>query len=72
MAAEEQIVSPDQRKPTSRRALYASLLVGAAFILSFLFGNHPGRVEDVFLLVSAGVLIGIVAVDAWLRRSGLR
>lgn len=72
MAAEEQIVSPDQRKPVNRKAMYTGLLVGAAIILSFLIGNHVGRVEDAFLLISAGALVAVVVVDAWLRRSGLR
>ncbi|GAB3222756.1 hypothetical protein GCM10027447_09830 [Glycomyces halotolerans] len=72
MAAEEQIVSPDQRKPTNRKALYTGLLISAAIILTFLFGNHPGRVEDIFVIVSAAVLVGIVVFDAWLRRTGLR
>ena len=72
MAAEEQIVSPDQRKPVNRKAMYSAMLIGAAIILTFLFGNHPGRVEDVFLLVFAGGLVLFVVVDAWLRKSGLR
>lgn len=72
MAAEEQIVSPDQRKPVNRKAMYAALLIGAAIILTFLFGNHQGRVEDAFLIIFAGGLVLYVAVDAWLRKSGLR
>ncbi|WP_051325383.1 DUF2631 domain-containing protein [Glycomyces tenuis] len=72
MAAEEQIVSPDQRKPTSRKAMYSALLIGAAITLSFLFGNHLGRVEDVFIVLAAASLVAIVAVDAWLRKNGLR
>ena len=72
MAAEEQILSPDQRKPTNHKAMYTGLLVSAAIILSFLFGNHLGRVEDLFLILSAGSLVSIVAVDAWMRRSGMK
>ncbi|THV43260.1 DUF2631 domain-containing protein [Glycomyces buryatensis] len=72
MSAEEQILSPDQRKPTSRKGLYSALLIGAAVLLSFLFGNHLGYVEDVFIGTTAAVLIGIVVFDAWLRRTGLR
>jgi hypothetical protein len=72
MAAEEQIVSPDQRKPTSRKAMYSALLIGAAILLTFLFGNHVGHVEDVFIVLAAASLVAIVAVDAWMRKNGLR
>lgn len=72
MAAEEQILSPDQRKPTSRKGLYSALLIGAAILLTFLLGNHPGRVEDIFVILFAGSLVAIVVIDAWMRRVGLR
>lgn len=72
MAADEQVLSPDQRKPTSRKALYSALLIGAGIDLTFLFGNHLGRVEDVFLVLTAVILVGIVVADVWLRRTGLR
>lgn len=72
MAAEEQILAPEQRKPTSRKAMYTALLISAVILLSFLLGNHVGHVEDVFIVISAGTLVGIVVVDAWLRKNGLR
>ncbi|MCH7230470.1 DUF2631 domain-containing protein [Glycomyces sp. L485] len=72
MAAEEQILAPDQRKPTSRKAMYSALLIGAAILLTFLFGNHVGRVEDVFIVLSAAALVAVVAVDAVMRKRGLR
>jgi len=72
MTAEEQVLSPDQRKPTSRKALYTALSVGIVIILSYLFGNHQGWVEDAFLLVTAAVLFGVMVFDAWLRKTGLR
>lgn len=72
MAAEEPIVSPDQRKPANRKAMYSALLISAAILLTFLFGNHPGRVEDLFVILSAGILVAIVAVDAWMHKTGLR
>ncbi|WP_026924596.1 DUF2631 domain-containing protein [Glycomyces arizonensis] len=72
MAAEEQILAPEQRKPTSRKAMYTALLIGAAIVLTFLFGNHLGRVEDVFIVLTAATLVAIVAVDAWMRKTGLR
>ncbi|WP_030158218.1 DUF2631 domain-containing protein [Glycomyces sp. NRRL B-16210] len=72
MAAEEQILSPDQRKPTSRKALYTALGVAIVINLAYLFGNHHGWVEDVFILVTIAVLLGVIVSDAWLRRTGLR
>jgi len=72
MAAEEQILSPDQRKPVNRKAMYSALLISAAILLTFLFGNHLGRVEDLFVILSAATLVSIVAVDAWMRKTGLR
>jgi hypothetical protein len=72
MAAEEQILSPDQRKPTSRKALYAALSVAIVINLAYLFGNHQGWVEDVFIGITVVVLLGVIVSDAWLRRSGLR
>jgi hypothetical protein len=72
MAAEEQILSPDQRKPTSRKALYTALSVAIVINLAYLFGNHQGWVEDVFIGITVVVLLGVIVSDAWLRRSGLR
>ncbi|WP_100445766.1 DUF2631 domain-containing protein [Glycomyces xiaoerkulensis] len=72
MAAEEPILSPDQRKPTNRKAMYAALVIGAVINLTFLIGNHTGRIEDVFVVLASVVLVGLVAADVWLRRAGLR
>ncbi|WP_112139288.1 DUF2631 domain-containing protein [Glycomyces dulcitolivorans] len=72
MAAEEQILSPDQRKPTSRKALYSALTVGIVINLAYLFGNHQGWVEDFFLLLTATILLAVIVTDAWLVKAGLR
>lgn len=72
MAAEEQVLSPDQRKPTSRKALYTALGVGIVINLAYLFGNHTGWVEDVFIVLTAAVLLAVIVSDAWLRKTGLR
>ena len=72
MAADEQILSPDQRKPTSRKALYTALGVGIDINLAYLFGNHTCWIENAFIIVTAAVLLGIIVADDWLRRTGLR
>ena len=72
MAAEEQILSPAQRKPTSRKALYTALSVAIVINLAYLFGNHQGWIEDVFIGISVVVLLGVIFSDDWLRKTGLR
>ncbi|WP_029768164.1 DUF2631 domain-containing protein [Haloglycomyces albus] len=71
-AAEEPITSPDQKKPTKRNWLYTALLVSATIILLFLFGNHTGWIEDVFIVLSAGSLVAFVASDWAMRKRGWR
>ena len=45
-------------------------ILSALFMLAMLRGNHVGRVEDIFLIVFALVILGVVARDWWLRRRG--
>jgi len=45
-------------------------IVSALFILAMLRGNHVGKVEDIFLVGFAIVLLGVVARDWWLRHRG--
>ena len=39
-------------------------------LLAMLRGNHVGKVEDIFLIGFAVVILGVVARDWWLRRRG--
>ena len=45
-------------------------ILAAVFMLCMLRGNHVGRTEDVFLIVFALAILGVVARDWWLRRRG--
>jgi hypothetical protein len=45
-------------------------IVSALFILAMLRGNHVGHVEDIFVIVFALLVLGVVARDWWLRRRG--
>ncbi len=73
MAAEEQpVYAPDQLKPGSRKWSRIGAIGSAGIILLYLWGNHEGNVENVFLIVTALLLLGSVAVDAVLRRNGLK
>ena len=45
-------------------------LLAAVFLLCMLRGNHVGKVEDIFLIAFAVLILVIVARDWWLRRRG--
>jgi hypothetical protein len=68
----EPVTSPDQLKPGHPRAARFGAAVSALILLSMLIGNHRGRVEDIFLVAGAGLLILALVGDWVLRRNGLR
>jgi hypothetical protein len=70
--AEEEVYSPDQLKPGHRKWAQRGAIGTAVILLLFFWGNHEGNTENVYLVVIAGLLVGIVVLDAVLRRSGLR
>lgn len=72
MAGSEPVTSPDQRKPGSRKAARIGAVLTILALLSMLIGNHRGRVEDIFLIVTAAVIALILIGDVVLRRNGLR
>lgn len=66
------VTSPDQHKPAQMKALRIGAVVTAVILLLMTMGNHTGKVEDIFLVLSAGALIFMLIVDWVLRRNGLR
>ena len=70
--AEEPVYAPDQLKPGSRKWGRRGAIGSAVVILLCLWGNHEGNTENVFLIITALLLIGTVVVDAVLRRNGLK
>ena len=73
MAGDEPVTSPDQHKPmVSLRLARAGAIFGILALLGMLKGNHEGRVENIFLIGCAAVLLIIVIVDIVLRRNGLK
>ncbi len=70
--AEEPVYAPDQLKPGNRKWGRRGAIGSAVVILLYLWGNHEGNTENVFLIVTALTLIGVVVADAVLRRNGLR
>ena len=73
MSGEEPVTSPDQHRPmVSRRLARLGAVGGALALLAMLKGNHQGRVEDIFLIACAAVLLAIPIIDVVLRRNGLK
>jgi Protein of unknown function (DUF2631) len=70
--AEEPVYAPDQLKPGNRKWGRRGALGSAVVILLYLWGNHEGNTENVYLVVIALILVGAVIVDAVLRRNGLK
>ncbi|PWR07873.1 hypothetical protein DKT68_17760 [Micromonospora acroterricola] len=72
MAGSEPVTSPDQHKPGHRKSGRIGAVLTALALLAMICGNHEGRVEDVWLVGLAALLLIIVIGDAVLRRNGLR
>ena len=70
--AEEPVYAPDQLKPGNRKWARIGAVGTAAIMLLMLWGNHEGNTEDIWLVGTAVLLIGIVIADVVLRRNGLR
>jgi hypothetical protein len=70
--AEEPVYAPDQLKPGNRKWARRGAIGSAVIILLYLWGNHEGNTENVYLLLTALLLIGAVVADAVLRRNGLK
>ncbi|WP_433316811.1 DUF2631 domain-containing protein [Micromonospora sp. CA-269861] len=72
MAGSEPVTSPDQHKPGHRKAGQIGAVLSALALLAMICGNHEGKVEDIWLIGLAALLLIIVIGDVVLRRSGLR
>ncbi|MET8045343.1 DUF2631 domain-containing protein [Micromonospora sp. NPDC005215] len=72
MAGSEPVTSPDQRKPGHRKAGQIGAVLSALALLAMICGNHEGKVEDIWLVGLAALLLIIVIGDVVLRRNGLR
>ena len=70
--AEEPVYAPDQLKPGNRKWGRRGAIISAVVILLYLWGNHEGNTENIFLIVTALILVAAVVVDAVLRRNGLK
>jgi hypothetical protein len=54
----------------NRKVIQIGGVLAAGFLLLMLKGNHVGRVEDLFLIGFAVLILIIVVRDWWLRRRG--
>jgi len=72
VAGSEPVTSPDQHKPGHRKAGQIGAVLSALALLAMICGNHEGRVEDIWLIGLAALLLIIVIGDVVLRRNGLR
>ena len=45
-------------------------LLSAGFLLLMLRGNHVGKIEDIFLIGFAALILILIGRDWWLRRRG--
>ncbi len=72
MADNEPVHAPDQLKTGRGKWARIGAVGSAIVLLAMLIGNHEGNTENVFLIVLAVGLLAILAVDAVLRRNGLR
>ena len=72
MAAEEPVTAPDQHKPGPTRAARIGAVATIVILLMMLCGNHKGRVEDIFLITTAGLIAAVLVGDWLLRKNGLR
>ena len=70
--AEEPVYAPDQLKPGNRKWARIGALGSAAIMLLYLWGNHEGNTENIYLIVIAVLLIGTLIADSVLRRNGLK
>ena len=70
--AEEPVYAPDQLKPGNRKWARRGAIGSAAIMLLYLWGNHEGNTENIYLVLTALLLVGAVIVDAVLRRNGLK
>ena len=71
-AEQDPVYAPDQLKPGNRKMARLGALGTAVVMLMFFWGNHEGNTENIFLVVFAVGLIGIVIGDVVLRRNGLK
>ena len=70
--AEEPVYAPDQLKPGNRKWARRGAIGSAVVLLLYLWGNHEGNTENIWLIGLALLLVAVVLGDVVLRRNGLK
>ena len=70
--ADQQVTSPDQRKPGFPKAARIGAIATIVVLLLMLLGNHEGQVENLWLLGGAATIALMLIADAWMRKNGIR
>ena len=69
---EEIVTSPDQHKPGPKKAAYIGAIASTVILLLMLLGNHHGKVEDLWLVAIAGMIVLVLIADWLLRKNGIK
>jgi hypothetical protein len=69
---EEIVTSPDQHKPGPKKAAYIGAIASTVILLLMVLGNHHGKVEDLWLVGVAGLLVLVLVADWTLRKNGIK
>jgi hypothetical protein len=72
VAEHEPVIAPDQLKPGPGKLARLGVVGSALVLLAMVIGNHEGNTENIFLVLTAVLLLSTLVVDAVLRRNGLR
>ncbi len=72
MVSAEEVTSADQRKPDNIKAWRLGWLLVAVLIASMLFGNHEGRMANIWLLSIVGLILAGLVADGYLRHRGIK
>ena len=72
MAGHEPVTSPDQHKPTNLKWARHGGVITIVILLLMLFGNHRGRIEDLWLIGLAALIAAILIGDWLMRKNGLK
>ncbi len=70
--ADEPVIAPDQLRSGHPKLWRGAAVVTVVALLLMLLGNHDGRIENLFVLLTAALLIAALIVDAALRRYGIK
>ena len=69
---EEPVVAPDQLKPGHPKAARIAAVLTVIALLLMILGNQQGRVEVIWLVGTAVIIVALLLFDWFQRRNGLK